>query len=83
MNQFTGVLREMAESAAKRIETITLFEEPLPNVQWCEVILDKVWRDMERDHIHDQSRDIQIDSYVSLDLRSPQLDANTERLIYL
>ena len=79
VNQFTGVLRGMAESAANRIETITLFEEPFPNVQRCEAILDKVWRDVERDHIQDHPRDIKIDSYVRLDLRSPELEADTER----
>ena len=51
VNQFTGVVREMAESAVNRIETITLFAEPFPNVQPCEAILDKVWRDVERDHV--------------------------------
>ena len=42
VNQFTGVLRKMAESAANRIETITLFEERFPNMQHCEAILQKV-----------------------------------------
>ena len=79
VNQFTGVLREMAESAANRIVTITLFEEPFPNVQWCEAILDKVWRDVERDHVQDHHRDINIDSYVCLDRRSPELEADAER----
>ena len=79
VNQFTGVLREMADSAANRIETITLFEEPFPNVQRYEARLDKVWRDVERDHIQDHPRDIKIDSYVRLDLRSPELEADTER----
>ena len=81
VNQFTGVLREMAESAAKGIETITLLEEPVPNMQLCEGILYKVWRDVERDHIQNHTRDVKIDSYVSLDLRSGELEANTERQV--
>ena len=33
ITQFTGVLREMVESAGNRMEYITLFEEPFPDVQ--------------------------------------------------
>ena len=69
----------MAESAANGIETITLFEEPFPNVQRCEALLDKVWSNVERDHVQDHLRDVKIDSYVSLDPRSPELEADTER----
>ena len=79
-NQFTGVVREMEESAAKRIETITLFEEPFANVQRCEAILDKVWRDMQCDYVQDHPRDVKSDSYVSGYLRSRDLEADTERL---
>ena len=78
VNQFTGVLREMAESVANRMQTITLFEEPFPNVQCCEATLDNVWRDMECDHVQDHLRDVKIDSYTSLDVRSQELEAVTE-----
>jgi len=53
INQFAGALRDMAESTANRIETITLFEEPFLDVQRSEVILGKVWRNTERDHLTD------------------------------
>jgi len=33
ITDFTGVLREMVESAGNRMEYITLFEEPFPDVQ--------------------------------------------------
>jgi len=66
INQFAGVLRDMAESAANRIETITLFEEPFPDVQRSEAILGNVWRNTERDHLTDHPRGNKIDAYVSL-----------------
>ena len=78
-NQFIGAVREMAESAANRIKTITLFEVPFPNVQRCEAILDKVCRDVERDHVQDHLHEVEIDSYVCLDLRSREVDSDTER----
>ena len=41
-NQFTVVLRKMAESAANRIETITLFEEVFP---MCNIVKPYCTRD--------------------------------------
>jgi len=43
ITQFTGVLRDMVESAGNRMEYITLFEEPFPYVQSTEDIMNKVW----------------------------------------
>ena len=78
-NQCTGGLREMAELAAHKMETITLFEEPFPNVPRCEAILHKVWTDVERDHVQDHLRHVKIDSYVRLYPRSRELEVDTER----
>jgi len=66
VNQFVGVLWEMAESAANHMETITLFEEPFPDIQRSEAILGNVWRSTERDHQTDHPRGNKIDAYVSL-----------------
>jgi len=65
-NQFVGVLREMAESAANRMETITLFEEPFLDIQHSETILGNVWRSTEQDHLTNHPRGNKIDAYVSL-----------------
>ncbi|KAF8429883.1 hypothetical protein BGX38DRAFT_1278127 [Terfezia claveryi] len=64
ITQFTGLLRDMTETAVNRLETITLFEEPFPDPQRAEDILAKAWREAETYHLHDHSRDNKIDSYV-------------------
>ena len=66
VSQFVGVLQEMAESAANRIETITLFEEPFPDIQCSETILGNVWRSTEWDHLTNHPRGNKIDAYGSL-----------------
>jgi len=65
VTQFSGVLRDMVESACNCMEYITLFEEPFPDAQRTEDILDKLWRDAEREHDRDYTRNNKIDEYVS------------------
>jgi len=65
ITQFTGVLREMVESAGNRMEYITLFEEPFPDAQQTEDMLDKLGRDTEREHVNDYACDSKIDVHVS------------------
>ena len=60
-----GVLRYIVELAGNSIEHITLFEDPFPDAQPTEEILDKVWLEAEREHMHDHPRDQKIDAYVS------------------
>jgi len=55
----------MVESAGNRMEYITFFEEPFPDAQRMEDILDKLWRDVEREHDKDYTRDNKTDTYVS------------------
>jgi len=55
----------MVESGGNRIEYITLFEEPFPDAQRTEDILDKLWREAEREHVNDYTRDNKIDAYMS------------------
>ncbi|KAF8434408.1 hypothetical protein BGX38DRAFT_1275492 [Terfezia claveryi] len=64
ITQFTGFLRDMTESAGNRIEHITLFEEPFPDPQRMEDMLNKVWRETEVEYQKDHSRDNKIDSYL-------------------
>ena len=79
IHQFIRVLHEMAESAANSMETITVVEAPVPDVQSWQGTLDKVCRDVECNRTHDHPRDIKITCYVSLDLGSPKLKLDTER----
>jgi len=65
ITQFTGVLQEMVESAGNRMKYITVFKEPFPDAQQTEDMLDKVWRNSEREHVNDYARDSKIDAYVS------------------
>ncbi|RPB18107.1 hypothetical protein L211DRAFT_854461 [Terfezia boudieri ATCC MYA-4762] len=64
ITQFTGVLRDIIESAGNKIEYITLFEELFPDPQRVEDILAKVWREAERHHEYDQTHDNRIDAYL-------------------
>ncbi|KAF8427095.1 hypothetical protein BGX38DRAFT_1278846 [Terfezia claveryi] len=64
ITQFCRVLRDMVETAGNSIEYITLFEDPFPDAQRMEEILDKVWWDVERDHVTDHTRDNKIDAYL-------------------
>jgi len=48
LTQFTGVLREMVESAGNHLKYITVFKEPFPDAQRTEDMLDKLWWDTER-----------------------------------
>jgi len=65
ITQVSGVLREMVESAGNRMEYIMLFEEPFPDEQRTEDILDKLGREAEREHVNDYTRDHKIDAYLS------------------
>jgi len=47
------------------MEYITLFEEPFPDAQRTEDMLDKLWRDTEREHVNDYACNSKIDAYVS------------------
>ena len=44
VNQFEGKLKLLVEKAAKQIKTITLFQEPLPDVQRSQDVIDYVWQ---------------------------------------
>jgi len=47
------------------MEYITLFEEPFPDAQGTEGMLDKLLRDTEREHVNDYERHSKINAYVS------------------
>ena len=47
VTQFEGPLKRMVEAAANDMESITLFQNPLPDPQQSEDILNKVLRDVE------------------------------------
>ncbi|KAF8440697.1 hypothetical protein BGX38DRAFT_1272958 [Terfezia claveryi] len=64
ITQFCRVLRDMVETAGNSVEYITLFEDPFSDAQRMEEILDKVWRDVEQDHVTDHARDNKIDAYL-------------------
>lgn len=63
-HQFSGELRPIVEAAANHIESITLFEDPLPDLKDAKVILDKVWRSAELRYRTNFQGDMKIDSYV-------------------
>jgi len=65
VTQFSGVRRDMVESVGNRMEYITLFDVPFPDAQRTEDILDKLWRDAEREQDKDYTRYNKIDAYVS------------------
>ena len=65
INQFSGALREMVTDAANDIESITLFQDPLPDPQRSQVILESVWTNAERKFAVDVARSGKIDAYVS------------------
>ncbi|KAF8446790.1 hypothetical protein BGX38DRAFT_1270950 [Terfezia claveryi] len=52
ITQFTGFLRDMTESAGNRIEHIMLFEEPFPDPQHMEDMLDKLRSVQSRTRSH-------------------------------
>ena len=64
VHQFDGDLKLMVESAANEIEWITLFQNPLPDPQQSQEILDKVWREIELKFATDVVRDVKVDGYV-------------------
>jgi len=55
----------MAEAAANHIESITLFQDPLPDAQRSQDILETVWSDIEQPFVIDYPRDVKVDGYVS------------------
>ena len=65
INQFKGLKRDLAELAADKIELITFFEEPLPDPEKSEQIIDQAWRDAEHQFGVDHPRDLKVDAYVS------------------
>jgi len=65
INQFSGALREMVTDAANDIVSITLFQNPLPDPQRSQVILESVWTNAERKFAADVARSGKIDAYVS------------------
>ena len=54
----------MVEAAANHTESITLFEDPLPDAKDSQVILDKVRRSTELRYGTDFQGGVKIDSYV-------------------
>jgi len=65
ISQFSGDLREMAEAAANDIESITLFQDPLPDPYRSQDILETVWSDVEQRFGIGYPEDVKVDSYVS------------------
>ena len=63
-HQFAGELRPMVEASANHIESITLFEDPLPDLKDSQVILDKVRRSAELRYGTDFQGDVKINCYV-------------------
>lgn len=66
VNQFQGIVRDLAEAAANKIEIITLFEDPLPDPKRSEEIIDHAWRETESELRLGHTRDHKIDSYVGI-----------------
>ncbi|KAF8433856.1 hypothetical protein BGX38DRAFT_1275914 [Terfezia claveryi] len=63
INQFTGNLRDIIEVAANEMESATLFEDPLPDPQRSQVILEMLWSKVEVRFGIDYTRDSQVDAY--------------------
>ena len=55
----------MVELVGNSIEYITLFEKPFYEEQRTEDMVDKVWREAERERIPDHPPDQEIEAHVS------------------
>ena len=64
VTQFSEVLGDLVEFRGNLMDYITLFEEPFPEPQRMEEILDKLWQDAEMQHDKNYTRYNKIDAYV-------------------
>ena len=64
VNQFEGELKLLVEKAANQIETITLFQEPLPDVQRSQDVIDYVWQNAGFDFGPRDDVGLKVDLYV-------------------
>ena len=55
----------MVEEAANDVETITSFQDPLPDPHRSRVVLETVWTNVELRFKQDVNREGRIESYVS------------------
>jgi len=63
--QFQGPVRDMVEAAANEVESITLFQDPLPDPQRSQVVLETVWTNVELRFKKDVDKESKIIAYVS------------------
>ncbi|KAF8425789.1 hypothetical protein BGX38DRAFT_1279144 [Terfezia claveryi] len=63
INQFSSALRDMVTNAANDIESITLFQDPLPDPKRMQMILESIWTNAERKFAADVARNNKIDAY--------------------
>jgi hypothetical protein len=69
--QFDGVTKAVVSIAAKQIERITFFEDPLPDAEGTENMLADAWKAAEVQCGVDEERTSKIDAYVSSTQISP------------
>jgi len=65
ITQFQGLVRDMVEAAANEVESITLFQDPLPDPQRSQVVLETVWTNVELRFKKDVDKEGKIVAYVS------------------
>ncbi|RPB20183.1 hypothetical protein L211DRAFT_852585 [Terfezia boudieri ATCC MYA-4762] len=62
--QFDGITKAVVTIAAKRIERVTFFENPLPDTEGTESMLAAAWKAAEVECAVDEERTSKIDSYL-------------------
>jgi len=65
ITQFQGPVRDMVEAAANEVESITLFQDLLPDPQRSQVVLETVWTNVELRFKKDMYKKGKIVAYVS------------------
>ncbi|RPB19112.1 hypothetical protein L211DRAFT_853515 [Terfezia boudieri ATCC MYA-4762] len=62
--QFDGITKAVVTIAAKRIERVIFFENPLPDAEGTESMLAAAWKAVEMENAMDEERTSKFDSYV-------------------